>query len=102
MPETPEMVERVARAALARIRSLGVFAPWSIDGEDEHALPDDGTLQVLVNGHFDMMEVARAAILAMRMTHLPGDDPHIINAKRVWNAGIDAALASPEEGESRE
>jgi len=109
------MVEAVARAMLARIRGLGVFAPWAIDGDDEHALPEDGTLQVLVDGRFDMMEVARAAIDAIRnhsfgdtivlvngtdpVATLKGDLPGtILRALIDLAMAEDPALASPEEG----
>jgi len=66
MDDVPEMVMKVARA---------------ID-DQLHADPHLPT-------------VARAAIEAMRLKHQRGDAPDIIQAKRAWNTGIDAALASP-------
>lgn len=79
MAETP-MVEAVARAIVAAPNPF-------VEGVDTEP-------------NYCALEQARAAIGAMRMTHLPGDGMDIINAKRTWNAGIDAALAAPDEGQS--
>lgn len=84
MAETP-MVERAARAIC---KAEGIDP----DFRDEILSARGGCPQWRYE-----IDAARAAIGAMRMTHLPGDSMDIINAKRAWNAGIDAALAAPDE-----
>lgn len=87
MAETP-MVEKVARA-LCAADTFDPDATYYDEMKEEYFW------------YWKLYEAdARTAIQAMRMTHLPGDSMDIINAKRAWNAGIDAALAAPDEGQS--
>jgi hypothetical protein len=87
MSDVPDMIERVEAAIMKALEDHGEseFSGWH--GEFPHI--------AILDGNFDLAKVARAAIEAMRMPHERGDSLDVIQAKRVWNAGIDAALASP-------
>ena len=97
MSEPAEMVERVARAIheeFAKNKCAWVSR-----------LEDRGLTDVTIDGVFDLKDVARAAIEAMRepteamaaagqtMLDIEGD------AAIIWRAMIDAALATRTQGE---
>lgn len=79
MSDEREMVERVARAIMQDLNTGNAVAM-----RYEEFSP-------ITRERFH--KVARSAIEAMRMTYETGDALDVIQAKRIWNAGIDAALA---------
>jgi hypothetical protein len=88
-----KMVERVARAILADIKSC-----------DSYVMPHADTGLMTVDGHFDIADLARAAITALRepteamiragRIEIDGDDLGGSDAvaRDAWRAMIDAAL----------
>lgn len=86
MPDTPELIERVARAITKR--NGGEWYLWLDEARDAiEAMREPG--EAMLGAIHDKV----------RIECRPDErSAYITNADQMWAAGIDAALAAPEEG----